>query len=343
MISVSVVLKFIVMNKFKHFVGIDISKEYFDTVLLSPIGTSIHNQFCNDLKGVKSFQKWLKSEKVSFEETLVCMEYTGMYGKILSKHLISFGLNLWMEMSFRIIRSMGVQRGKNDKIDAERIAKYAQKNQEEALPYRAPKKVLEKIRALLGLREKLVAFRATLLKNVKEMKFFDAEISKINEKHQKATIKGLNADIKKIEKQLEVFIAEDENIETIYKQTTSVPGVGKITALLLICFTNEFTLFEKPREIACYCGVVPFEYTSGKSVRGKPKVHFMANKKLKKQLHMCALSSIVHHSEMKIYFQRKVAEGKNKMLVLNNVRNKIIHRICACVRENKLYEIRNVA
>lgn len=115
------------MNKFKHFVGIDISKEYFDTVLLSPIGTSIHNQFCNDLKGVKSFQKWLKSEKVSFEETLVCMEHTGMYGKILSKHLIAFGLNLWMEMSFRIIRSMGVQRGKNDKIDAERIAKYAQK------------------------------------------------------------------------------------------------------------------------------------------------------------------------------------------------------------------------
>lgn len=185
------------------------------------------------------------------------MEHTGMYGKILSKHLIAFGLNLWMEMSFRIIRSMGVQRGKNDKIDAERIAKYAQENQEEALPYRAPKKVLEKIRALLDLREKLVAFRATLLKNVKEMKFFDAEISKINEKHQKANIKGLNADIKKIEKQLEVFIAEDENIETIYKQTTSVPGVGKITALLLICFTNEFTLFEKPRELACYCGVVP--------------------------------------------------------------------------------------
>jgi len=119
--------------------------------------------------------------------------------------------------------------------------------------------------------------------------------------------------------------------------------VGKITALLLICFTNEFTLFEKPRELACYCGVVPFEYTSGKSVRGKPKVHFMANKKLKKQLYMCALSSIVHHSKMKIYFQRKVAEGKNKMLVLNNVRNKIIHRICACARENKLYEIRNVA
>lgn len=331
------------MSKFKHFVGIDISKEYFDAVLLSPNEISIHNQFANDLKGVKSFLKWLKSEKISFEETLICMEHTGMYGKILSKNLLSYGFSLWLEMSFRIIRSMGVQRGKNDKIDAERIAKYAIKNQDEALFYKAPKKILEKIRSLLALREKLVVFKASLLRNVKEMKSFDLEVSKINEKYQKATVKGLDSDIKKIEKQLDTFIIEDENIEKLYTQITSVPGVGKITALLLICFTNEFTLFKTPRELACYCGVVPFEYTSGKSVRGKPKVHYMANKKLKKQLHMCALSSIAHHSEMKEYFTRKVEEGKNKMLVLNNVRNKIIHRVCACVRENKLYETRNVA
>lgn len=331
------------MNKFKHFVGIDISKEYFDSVLLSPSKISMHNQFSNNLKGIKQFLKWLKSEQINMEETLFCMEHTGMYGKILAKHLLSFGFNLWIEMSFRIIRSMGIQRGKNDKIDAERIARYALKNQEEALLYQAPKKVLEKIRALLALREKLVVFRASLLKNVKEMKFFDTEISKLNEKHQKNTVKALDADIKKIEKQLDAFITEDKSIEKIYAQITSVPGVGKITALLLICFTHEFTLFETPRELACYCGVVPFEYTSGKSVRAKPKVHFMANKQLKKQLHMCALSSIAHDSEMKVYFNRKVEEGKNKMLVLNNIRNKIIHRICACVRENKIYEIRNVA
>mgnify|MGYP003590142124 FL=1 len=102
-------------------------------------------------------------------------------------------------------------------------------------------------------------------------------------------------------------------------------------------------MFNTPRELACYCGVVPFEYTSGKSVRAKPNVHFMANKKLKKQLHMCALSSITHHSEMRAYFNRKVQEGKNKMLVLNNVRNKIVHSICACVRQNRLYEVKNVA
>ena len=90
-------------------------------------------------------------------------------------------------------------------------------------------------------------------------------------------------------------------------------------------------------------GVVPFEYTSGKSVRAKPRVHFMANKKLKKQLHMCAISSIRAEGELKEYYERKVAEGKNKMLVINNVRNKLIHRICACIKNNKLYEKRSIA
>jgi hypothetical protein len=88
---------------------------------------------------------------------------------------------------------------------------------------------------------------------------------------------------------------------------------------------------------------VPFEYTSGKSVRAKPKVHYMANKILKKQLHMCALAAVTYDPEMKAYYSRKVKEGKHKMLVINNVRNKLVHRVCACIRENRMYELRKTA
>ncbi|MFK7061643.1 IS110 family transposase, partial [Flavobacterium oreochromis] len=194
---------------------------------------------------------------------------------------------------------------------------------DEVTLFKAPKKSLEKIRVLLSLREKMVAFKATLITNVNELKLLDKELYRITQKHQKQSIKGINQDIKKIEKDLETLILEDEKLNSLYNTITSVPGVGKVTALSLICFTKEFTTFQSPRQLACYCGVVPFEYTSGKSIRAKPKVHFMANKKLKKQLHMCALSCVMHNPEMKNYYQRKVAEGKSKMLVLNNVRNKL--------------------
>lgn len=331
------------MNKFKHFIGIDISKEYFDAFLIAENGNRKHNQFSNTSKGVREFLKWFKGENLKIEDTLICMEHTGMYGKVLSTLLVAKKCNLWIEMSLRIIRSIGIQRGKNDKIDSERIALYALKNQENAVLFKAPKKALDKIRALLALREKMIVFKASLVRNVNELKSFDKDICKTTQQYQKLAVKGINADIKKIEKELDNLIVQDTNLEKIFNNIVSVPGVGKITALFLICFTHEFTSFKTPRELACYCGVVPFEYTSGKSIRAKPKVHYMANKKLKKQLHMCALSSVMHNPEMKTYFNRKVEEGKNKMLILNNVRNKLIHTICACVRENRPYEVRTVA
>lgn len=333
------------MCKFKHFVGIDVSKEYFDAVVILD-GTkekSIHNQFVNDLKGIKALCKWLKDQGSTKENTLFCLEHTGMYGKLIIKHLISFSFSIWVEMSLRIIRSIGVQRGKNDKVDAERIAYYAMKNVEEAVIYNAPRKEVDKIRNLLSLREKLVTTRACLLRNVKELKSFDKELAQLSEKLQKSTIKGIDSDLKKIEKQLDLIIKEDNNLSHIFGLATSVIGVGKVTALYLICFTNEFTMYTEPRQLACYAGVVPFEYTSGKSIRSKPKVHFMANKKLKKQLHMCAMAAITSDPELKQYYTRKVDEGKSKMLVINNVRNKLIHRICACIKNDKIYERREIA
>lgn len=333
------------MNKFKHFLGIDVSKEYFDAVVILNVNKEnpIHNQFENDYKGIQALRKWLKEQGSTFENTLVCLEHTGMYGKLLIKYLMAFKFDLWVEMSLKIIRSIGVQRGKNDKVDAERIAYYAMKNVEDAVIFKAPRKEIDKIRNLLSLREKLVTTRASLLRNVKELKSFDLEVAKLSEKLQKSTIKGIDLSLKNIEKQLDKIISQDQNLARLFKIATSVTGVGKVTTLFLICFTNEFTMYTSPRQLACYAGVVPFEHTSGKSVRSKPKVHYMANKKLKKQLHMCALSAITSDPELKIYYNRKVEEGKSKMLVINNVRNKLVHRICACIRDNKMFEKRQVA
>lgn len=333
------------MSKFKHFLGIDVSKEYFDAVVILEGNKDkpIHNQFVNDYKGIKSLYKWLKEQGSTFENTLVCLEHTGMYGKLIIKYLMSYNFSLWVEMSLKIIRSIGVQRGKNDKVDAERIAYYAMKNVDEAVIFNAPRTEINKIRNLLSLREKLVVTKASLLRNVKELKSFDLEVAKFSEKLQNNTIKGIDLDLKSIEKQLDKIIIEDENLSKIFTITTSITGIGKVTALFLICFTNEFTMYSTPRQLACYAGVVPFEHTSGKSVRSKPKVHYMANKKLKKQLHMCALSAITSDPELKNYFNRKVEEGKSKMLVINNVRNKLVHRLCACIRDNKMFEKRQLA
>ena len=333
------------MSKFKHFLGIDVSKDFFDAVILLDGGKnkSIHEQFQNSYNGIKSLVLWLKKMESNSDNTLICLEHTGIYGKLIIKNLFVFGFSLWVEMSLKIIRSICVQRGKNDKVDAERIAYYAMKNVDEAVLYRAPSESVEKIRKLLSLRDKLITIKAGLLKNLKELKCFDKVLAKLSSQSHKNTLKGIDKDLKNIELKLDELVKTDENLNEIYKQATSVPGVGRITALFLIVFTDEFTMYSTPRQLACYCGVVPFEYTSGKSVKGRPRVHYMANKKMKKQLHMCALSAVTYDPEMKAYYERKVAEGKSKMLVINNVRNKLVHRVCACIRENRIFEVRKTA
>jgi transposase len=118
---------------------------------------------------------------------------------------------------------------------------------------------------------------------------------------------------------------------------TSVVGIGFVTAINLLVHTNGFTMMRDARKLACYCGVAPFEYSSGTSIRGKTKVHFMANKKLKCNLHMASLTAVKLDAYLKAYYERKVAEGKNKMSVLNAVRNKLLARVVAIVNKQQEY------
>ena len=82
----------------------------------------------------------------------------------------------------------------------------------------------------------------------------------------------------------------------------------------------------------------PVRYRSGTSIRGKTRVSHQARKRLKSLFHLGAMSVIRGPGELQDYYQRKVAEGKNKMLVLNAIRNKLIHRVYAVVRQGKKYD-----
>ncbi len=271
------------------------------------------------------------------------MEHTGVYGKLIVTKLVEKQANLCVEMSLRIIRSLGLQRGKNDQIDAIRIARYAAKNQEELEIYTPVPEILDKIKTLITIRERLVKSKTDLTKYPKELKTFAPGLGKLAEKSIKKSVKTFTDEIKRIEQEIQKLILSDDKLSKTINLVTSVTGIGKITALYLTIYTNFFTRYQNPKQLACYCGVVPFEYSSGTSIRKKAKVHHMANKTLKKQLHLCALAAKTYDPELKAYYERKVEEGKPKMIVINNVRNKLVHRVCAVIRKQQPYEKKTAA
>lgn len=323
-------------NEFRNFVGIDVSKLTLDAVFIfdKEMNKAVHHQFSNDEKGIKKLIGVLKKQKyVDVDNTLVCMENTGIYGKRLSLILFEMQWFVWVETPVAIFRSMGLQRGKNDKVDAKRIALYAMKNQEQAKAWEAPRKEIAALRQLLNTREALIKAFKGLSVSIKEYKETgNKELSEMMKASTSNTIKGIKKDIQKIEESIDEIIKNDSSLSNLYKLTTSIPGIGKITSTELICYTNEFKNYTDAKKLACYCGVVPFEHSSGTSVRGRTRVSHMANKPLKTKLHLCAIVAMQHDPELKNYYQRKVKEGENKMSVINAIRNKLVHRVTAVIK-----------
>jgi transposase len=141
-----------------------------------------------------------------------------------------------------------------------------------------------------------------------------------------------------IDKQIDEQFKSSETLATQKVMLKSIDGVGNKVATQTIIATEGFTKFGTGREFSCHVGVAPFSFESGTSQRSRSKVSNRANKDLKTLFHMAALSAIRMKGELRDYFERKVAEGKNKMTVINAVRAKIINRIFAIIRDHRKYE-----
>ena len=152
----------------------------------------------------------------------------------------------------------------------------------------------------------------------------------------KSSMDALKEDLKAVDKKIKQLIDNDPHLKELFDIVDSVKGIGPVIATEVLITTNEFKDITDPKKYACYSGFAPFEHSSGK-YKGKSKVSNKANKKVKALFHNGAMSAIQHCQEIKEYYQRKVSEGKNEMLVINNVCNKLVHRIFACISRREKY------
>ena len=317
-------------------IGIDISKLTFDVRIHS---SQVYHQFENSIKGFEKLLKWTyKNSSFSKENILFVFEYTGLYSHQLSVFLTQKEIAYSLVPGLEIKRSLGIVRGKDDKVDATKIALYGYRLRDEISTYKLPENQLISLKRLLSLRERLVKQRAGFKSSLKEQK--RVLISKENLillRTQERMIHYLSKQIKNVEKEMKFIIVGDDNLKQQFKLITSITGVGSQTALFIIAYTHGFSRFDNSRKFASYCGIAPFPNSSGTSIRGKTKVSNLANKKIKSLLDLSAKSAIQHNYEMKIYYNKRIEIGKNKMSTINIVRNKLLSRIFAVVKRGTPY------
>lgn len=314
-------------------VGIDISKDTLDYCILD---SSSHLKTDTGVvaNNKAALNNWLKSFDVNSVE--FSLEHTGHYGALLTMLLAKHNACFYVINPLDLKKSLGIQRGKTDTLDAYRIASYTITNMYRLKPYHLPSDALSKIKPLMTARDRYIKILVQLKNSLKANQILAKTIDvKIIIQQEKKQIKSIEKAIEIFEDQMQDIINNSIELKETYQKIIKVIGVGPITAIKCITETNNFTKFSNPRKFACHCGLAPFAYQSGSSVRGKTKTHYFRDKSLKAILFKASTSAIQHDPQLKKYYKRKCDEGKHKLTVINAVANKLVLRIFAVAKREE--------
>lgn len=325
------------MENVEESIGVDVSKKTLDVYLHQK---QQHKQFSNDQAGFKRIMSWVKSKGVTKEHSVFCFEHTGWYCIHLSYFLNIRKLRYCCVNPMEIKRSMGLKRGKTDKADSKEIARYAWLHREELVSSVPPPEKLIDLQRMMSFREQLAKQLRALKCLIKGMDVITDQKGAvdISQDMLKETINHLESQMKRLEKEMLEIIKTDSDMLKHYKLSKSVKGVGLVLAIQMLVHTHNYSRFASWRQFSCYCGLVPFPHQSGTSINGRMRIHPISDRKMKSLLSMSAISAIQHDAELKQYYEKRVREGKPKMVVLNIIRNKLVSRIFATVNRGTPYQ-----
>lgn len=322
--------------KNRRFIGIDVSKDTLDIFIWD---LKSHFVVLNLPSGFSELlERCCKQLDCRLNELYFCFENTGRYSRALAVFLGESSILFTMAPAMDIKKSMGLKRGKSDRVDAKAIALYAWQKRDEIKPTVLNSGMVAQLRQLLALRDKLIKHRTAYKNSINDLQdtFFEGETAFLKES-QKRMISQLNDEITLVELEIERIIATNELWNNNYCLVQTVKGIGPVLAKYLIIYTENFTRIDNAKSFACYAGIAPFEYSSGTSIKGRTRVHPFANKQLKSLLNIAAMGAVQLNGEYKTYYRRRTEEGKNKMSTLNIIRNKLVSRVFAVVKRQSPY------
>lgn len=322
------------MKNYDDVIGIDVSKLTIDAHIHK---RGLHRTFSNTSKGYKALLLWI-DKCLESQCYFLCFENTGHYSTNLSVYLSEHKVDYVEENPLAIKKSSGIVRGKTDRFDAGMIARYAWLHKEELVLSTPKKQAIQELGRLLSFREQLVRDRTGKISSLKESQSLLSSPStdsccKIITK----TIIYLTKQIEALEARIKVLIKQEQALRKNFELLNSLKGVGLVLSCQIIYHTANFKRFDSWRQFSSYCGVAPFEHSSGTSIKRRNRIHHIGDRKMKTLLTLASVSAIQCDKELKHYYKKKVAEGKPKMVALNNVRNKILSRAFAVVKRGTPY------
>jgi transposase len=332
-----------------HWVGMDVSKPYFDAAVLSradqEMGAALRDfpatRFARTKAGVKEFVTWLEGllgEGIEALETRVVMEATGKYSSELAVWLLESRRPLGAAIvnpqpASHFIKSLAL-RNNTDRLAARALALYGA--QRRPAPYEPLSKEEADLRELTRYRCFLVN-ESTAMKNHAGEKAHTQAVLRMQAKRRNQ----IRQDIAAIEKQMRAQVAKAEGLNKDIALFETIYGIGFITAVTVRVELGDLRRFERARQLSAFAGLSPREFQSGTSVRKRTRMSKAGNKRVRSALYMAACAAIARPNPWQVYYHQLIAKGKKPMEALGALMRKLLVLMRAILISGQPYDPRN--
>lgn len=325
------------METVTYFVGIDIACDDFTATIVDQPDRVIglREKINNRLDGFNNLDAWLSQQGVTIGNSVLCMENTGVYSEALCYYLVAAGYRVAVVPPHHAKKRFTTLT-KTDRVDSKQLAEYACRYYDQLRFWRPREPVLEQIRVLYATREH---FTRQLIANKNALAALEKKVvkTKLAIVSYQEMIAEIIRRIKALDQEIEKLIKDNPAYKQLSDLADSVPGVGQPLANSLMVITEGFTTNLDHRKLCSLLGLAPHEHQSGKSIQYRPRSVGHGNPRIRKLLHLAARSVATHVAEFRNYYLRKLAEGKPKLLIYNNIANKLIKIVMAVVRSRTPY------
>ena len=313
-------------------IGIDISKDSFDMVLRGT-GSEQHRVFSNDQKGFKALVGW--AEKQPERVVRICMEATGSYGEGLAEALYQRGYRVSVVNPYQIKRYGDhlLNRNKTDKADASLIAEFCEKDLERL---RAWKPFSPEIKALRSMGRRLDELQGMKQQEQNRLKSGVTDLVVIESLQE--NLKQLDAQIKALWKKIKEHVNQHPDLREKQRLLTSIPGIGKLTAIKLIAEIGEIKDFTSASQLAAYAGLAPKQFQSGSSVHKQTRISKQGRTELRRCLYMPAVVASEHNPIVMDLKRRMLASGHVMMEVIVAAMKKLLHLVYGVLKSGKPFD-----
>ena len=316
------------------YLGIDVAKAKLDCMLFDPSnGKQKSKSIANTPAGFVQLLEWLEKNKTA--RLHVVMEPTGMYHEGAALALSDAGLVVSLVNPAQLrafAQGLGVKT-KTDKADSAVLARYGAT--QNPAPWQPPSPSARRLKALLSRRD-AVADDLQRERNRQEANNFSSTPEAVGESIAQS-IAFLEAELKRLEKMIAAHIDDDPDLRNKKDLLETIPGVGpRVSGHMTALFAGR--TFERAEQLAAYLGLVPVQWESGSSVRGRPHMSKAGPAYLRKVLYMPAVVARRCNPHIKALNERLLAKGKSKMAAIGAAMRKLAHLCFGVIHTGKPYD-----